>query len=295
MKTIGVLVLLLLASVHVFTQVLSSDQQNSTTVPASNHTITPTTAAKTTAAAASTSTTSPAATSTTQKVSAAPTATATPTPKATATATSAARVSPPALPDATSKTPDTLEHESLDTRSNHSESGNHSKTPTNSEALEHESLDTRSNHSESGNHSKTPTNSEEREAAEKLNTGKGPTTPASEPHQTTAPAVTQTHPNENDKGVGRHAGIDEKFSPKADKRLWWIVLPALLVGAAAAIVLKFKCKKIHDHTETIDTGTENASFQSRPESTKDGVMLLGVKSSDGDRACQIDFCENVEH
>ncbi|XP_039679130.1 endochitinase A-like isoform X2 [Perca fluviatilis] len=268
MKTIGVLVLLLLASVHVFTQVLSSDQQNSTTVPASNHTITPTTAAKTTAAAASTSTTSPAATSTTQKVSAAPTATATPTPKATATATSAARVSPPALPDATSKTPDTLEHESLDTRSNHSESGNHSKTPT---------------------------NSEEREAAEKLNTGKGPTTPASEPHQTTAPAVTQTHPNENDKGVGRHAGIDEKFSPKADKRLWWIVLPALLVGAAAAIVLKFKCKKIHDHTETIDTGTENASFQSRPESTKDGVMLLGVKSSDGDRACQIDFCENVEH
>ncbi|XP_039679131.1 endochitinase A-like isoform X3 [Perca fluviatilis] len=259
MKTIGVLVLLLLASVHVFTQVLSSDQQNSTTVPASNHTITPTTAAKTTAAAASTSTTSPAATSTTQKVSAAPTATATPTPKATATATSAARVSPPALPDATSKTPDTLEHESLDTRSNHSESGNHSKTPTNSEALEHESLDTRSNHSESGNHSKTPTNSEEREAAEKLNTGKGPTTPAS------------------------------------DKRLWWIVLPALLVGAAAAIVLKFKCKKIHDHTETIDTGTENASFQSRPESTKDGVMLLGVKSSDGDRACQIDFCENVEH
>ena len=27
-------------------------------------------------------------------------------------------------------------------------------------ALEHESLDTRSNHSESGNHSKTPTNSE---------------------------------------------------------------------------------------------------------------------------------------
>ncbi|XP_061619698.1 mucin-7-like isoform X2 [Phyllopteryx taeniolatus] len=67
-----------------------------------------------------------------------------------------------------------------------------------------------------------------------------------------------------------------------DKRLWWIVLPVLLVASAAFIILKFKCKKIHDHTETFDTGTENASFQSRPESTKDGVMLLGVKSSDGE-------------
>ncbi|XP_037539861.1 mucin-2 [Nematolebias whitei] len=68
----------------------------------------------------------------------------------------------------------------------------------------------------------------------------------------------------------------------SDKRLWWILLPAVLVVGAVAIVFKFKSKKVHDHTETLDTGTENASFQSRPESTKDGVMLLGVKSSGGE-------------
>lgn len=56
-------------------------------------------------------------------------------------------------------------------------------------------------------------------------------------------------------------------------------MPALLVTAAVGMVLRFKCKKVADHTDTVDTGTENASFQSRPESTKDGVMLLGVKSS----------------
>lgn len=56
-------------------------------------------------------------------------------------------------------------------------------------------------------------------------------------------------------------------------------MPVLLVAFALIIVLRFKCKKVADHTDTIDTGTENASFQSRPESTKDGVMLLGVKSS----------------
>lgn len=74
-------------------------------------------------------------------------------------------------------------------------------------------------------------------------------------------------------------GTKEKITTKSDKRLWWIVLPVLLVAFALIIVLRFKCKKVADHTDTIDTGTENASFQSRPESTKDGVMLLGVKSS----------------
>ncbi|KAI4905057.1 hypothetical protein NFI96_016035, partial [Prochilodus magdalenae] len=34
-------------------------------------------------------------------------------------------------------------------------------------------------------------------------------------------------------------------------------------------------------TETTDNGTENASFQ-RTESNKDGVMLLGVKTSGGE-------------
>lgn len=89
-------------------------------------------------------------------------------------------------------------------------------------------------------------------------------------------------PKENPRVAGPTTGSGEKETSKSDKRLWWILLPVVLVGAAAAIVLKFKCKKVHDHTETIDTGTENASFQSRPESTKDGVMLLGVKSSGGE-------------
>ncbi|KAJ4948629.1 hypothetical protein JOQ06_020162 [Pogonophryne albipinna] len=91
------------------------------------------------------------------------------------------------------------------------------------------------------------------------------------------------HQNETKQDAGSQTGKDLPEEPtKSDKRLWWIVLPVLLVAAAAFILLKFQCKKIHDHTETIDTGTENASFQSRPESTKDGVMLLGVKSSGGD-------------
>ncbi|XP_061619700.1 spore coat protein SP96-like isoform X4 [Phyllopteryx taeniolatus] len=87
-----------------------------------------------------------------------------------------------------------------------------------------------------------------------------------------------------EKSPGPQVGGGDKDAAEAatDKRLWWIVLPVLLVASAAFIILKFKCKKIHDHTETFDTGTENASFQSRPESTKDGVMLLGVKSSDGE-------------
>ncbi|XP_077445617.1 uncharacterized protein LOC144066145 [Stigmatopora argus] len=86
------------------------------------------------------------------------------------------------------------------------------------------------------------------------------------------------------KSPGPHIGGGDGASAKAatDKRLWWILLPVLLAASAAAIVLRFKCKKVHDHTETMDAGTENASFQSRPESTKDGVMLLGVKSSGGE-------------
>ncbi|XP_050931933.1 proteoglycan 4 isoform X2 [Lates calcarifer] len=88
--------------------------------------------------------------------------------------------------------------------------------------------------------------------------------------------------NDQGQGAGPQTGTDEKVSPKSDKRLWWILLPVILVAVAATIILKFKCKKVNDHTETIDTGTENASFQSRPESTKDGVMLLGVKSSSGE-------------
>ncbi|XP_063326209.1 mucin-2-like [Pelmatolapia mariae] len=78
---------------------------------------------------------------------------------------------------------------------------------------------------------------------------------------------------------GSQAGQTEEKS--ADKKLWWLVLPAILAVAAIAIVLKFKSKKVHNPTETVDTGTENASFQ-RAENSKDGVMLLGVKSSGGE-------------
>ncbi|XP_029609568.1 mucin-5AC isoform X2 [Salmo trutta] len=79
---------------------------------------------------------------------------------------------------------------------------------------------------------------------------------------------------------GHHAGDEEPETPKSNKKMLWILLPVLGVVVAAVIfVFKFKCMKVHDHTEAIDNGTENASFQSRSDSTKDGVMLLGVKSS----------------
>ncbi|XP_056884457.1 mucin-5AC-like isoform X10 [Takifugu flavidus] len=84
-----------------------------------------------------------------------------------------------------------------------------------------------------------------------------------------------------DSGAGSQTGSDRKTA-QPDKQLWWILLPGLLVAAAAAIYLKFRSKKVHGQTEIMETGMENASFQSRPESAKDGVMLLGVKSSAGD-------------
>ncbi|XP_065806906.1 putative uncharacterized protein DDB_G0290521 isoform X1 [Labrus bergylta] len=124
------------------------------------------------------------------------------------------------------------------------------------------------------------------ETTEKQKTGKGTTNTAPVSHQTVISSMMpHTEKGEaKEKGAGSQTGNGEKPPPpeKSDKRLWLILLPVFLVAAAAAIVLNFKCKKIHNHTETIDTGTENASFQSRPESTKDGVMLLGVKSSGGE-------------
>lgn len=97
----------------------------------------------------------------------------------------------------------------------------------------------------------------------------------------TQPTATQTSKGDTTKQKipGPPPGTNEKLTNKSDKRLWWLVLPVLLIAAVLTLVLRFKCRKVADHTDTIDTGTENASFQSRPESTKDGVMLLGVKSS----------------
>ncbi|XP_027894656.1 flocculation protein FLO11-like isoform X1 [Xiphophorus couchianus] len=97
---------------------------------------------------------------------------------------------------------------------------------------------------------------------------------------TTANAMTQNTEQKSSEWPEKEAS--EQKAAGSDKRLWWLLLPAGLVAGVAALFLKFKSKKIHDHTETIDTGTENASFQSRPESSKDGVMLLGVKSSGGE-------------
>ncbi|XP_029939634.1 testis-specific gene A8 protein-like isoform X2 [Salarias fasciatus] len=121
-------------------------------------------------------------------------------------------------------------------------------------------------------------------STEKQNAGAGPL--GSDSQQTQPPPGMSVAEGGQpaEKGAGSQPNSEEKAPPKSasDKRLWLILLPIFLVVAAAAIVIKFKSKKVHDHTETLDTGTENASFQSRPESTKDGVMLLGVKSSGGE-------------
>ncbi|XP_041738441.1 uncharacterized protein LOC121571170 isoform X1 [Coregonus clupeaformis] len=86
-----------------------------------------------------------------------------------------------------------------------------------------------------------------------------------------------------DQDAGQQARGEETEALKSNKNLLWILLPVLVVVVAAVIfLLNSKCMKDHDHTEITDNGTENASFQSRPDSGKDGVMLLGVKSSGGE-------------
>ncbi|XP_035375867.1 uncharacterized protein LOC118240131 isoform X1 [Electrophorus electricus] len=72
---------------------------------------------------------------------------------------------------------------------------------------------------------------------------------------------------DNSSGKGQHS----------DYNYLWLLL-ILVVIVAVIIYCKFKGVKIHHHPEMTDNGTENASFQ-RTESNKDGVMLLGVKTS----------------
>ncbi|XP_046708099.1 uncharacterized protein LOC124387661 isoform X6 [Silurus meridionalis] len=70
---------------------------------------------------------------------------------------------------------------------------------------------------------------------------------------------------------------------EADHKWVWIVLG---LSAVAIIVAGayWKCYKAQNHpVETMDHGTENASFQ-RTESNKDGVMLLGVKTGGEENA-----------
>ncbi|KAL7375733.1 hypothetical protein ABVT39_022597 [Epinephelus coioides] len=299
MKTIRLLVLVLLASVHVYTSdesVESGDQKNQ----------------QPTAAPAGTKLTSAPAAPVTP--TAAPRAGPTPTPKAAPTPaaptpaaptpaapTPAAQTHPvlsvTAAPDATSKSPDkkTEAPTPAPKTASPTTASNDHKTVT-AASLARMDNDTSINdtlkpRSPQTHHYPDPGNSSDstpvvltpgpHETIEKP--GKGAATPAPASHRTTTPPGMPHEIEENkDKSAGSPPGTEEKAPPKSDKRLWWILLPAVLVGVAAAIFLKFKCKKIHNHTETIDTGTENASFQSRPESTKDGVMLLGVKSSGGE-------------
>ncbi|KAG5845490.1 hypothetical protein ANANG_G00139690 [Anguilla anguilla] len=76
----------------------------------------------------------------------------------------------------------------------------------------------------------------------------------------------------------------DSMMPKSsgDKKMLWILLPVLGVLVAGVIFVLKKYTKGHGGTGTAENGTENASFQSRSESNKDGVMLLGVKTSEGE-------------
>ncbi|XP_067117997.1 uncharacterized protein [Osmerus mordax] len=99
---------------------------------------------------------------------------------------------------------------------------------------------------------------------------------------TTIPSTNLTGGLHNLNHSSTEEGPDKLKNPD-DKTLLWVLLPVLGVVVAAVIFfLKFKCMKVHDHTEMNDQEHENASYQSRPDSSKDGVMLLGVKSSGGE-------------
>ncbi|XP_024229447.1 cell wall protein DAN4 isoform X2 [Oncorhynchus tshawytscha] len=102
-------------------------------------------------------------------------------------------------------------------------------------------------------------------------------------NKTTISDLTKKLPGSEAENTDQDRVKDNKNTDHVDKNLLWILLPVLaLVGAAVVALLKSKCMKDHDHTEITDNGTENASFQSRPDNAKDGVMLLGVKSSGGE-------------
>lgn len=264
MKTIRVLVLLLLASVHVFTPVSSEGSDETTKKPTTPSA--PTEKPQTTATSASTQAATLATT---------PTTTGATIIKSTAKAVSPAITTvnqassiPPASSDQTTvSTPPPAKGQTNITQprsSNHTNPGNHSD--------------------EQENVLPGPDDTDPAQGSNDTTTNAtGPEGPKTSPPPSTSPSkVGNGNEMAKEKGAGSQTGSDEKAPPKSDKRLWLILLPVLLVGAAAAIILKFKYKKAHDHTETIDSGTENASFQSRPESTKDGVMLLGVKSSGGE-------------
>ncbi|XP_037613900.1 flocculation protein FLO11-like isoform X2 [Sebastes umbrosus] len=294
MKTIRVLVLLLLASVHVFTPVSSDDTVAPLTTPDPKLTTSSAASVKTpTAAQNATSTVVPNATPTVATAAPAPAPAASTVPAATTPApaqasTTLAHVPSTATRDANSKpngagerqvsTPaPTMTASTTAASADQKVATSTSLVVTQTDAEKNDSLRPRSHGQQLS--LPDPENSSLVETTEPRGTISPPPAPSGPKGTPQQPGIK----NNDTKGAGPQTGNDEKVPPKSDKRLWWIVLPALLVAGAAAIVLKFKCKKMHDHTETIDNGTENASFQSRTETSKDGVMLLGVKSSAGEQ------------
>ncbi|XP_035479951.1 dextranase isoform X5 [Scophthalmus maximus] len=275
MKTTRVLLVLLLASAHVSTAV-SSDQPDNTGNKTQEQGTAQTTAETTTVSRAGSNmtggqkqevTSEPAAKTTTgQPWSPARTTVKPTSPPASTPDHKDVTTASPAVPQTDEKA---LRNDTWKPRSPHTPSpSNHSETPL-EPALEGETSHT----PDSSSHSETEIT---QTPLERVDDNRTKETKPDKGTSTQAPVIPQLKKEKaKEKGIGSQTG---------DKRLWWILLPVLLVGAAAAIVLKFKSKKLNDHTETIDTGTENASFQSRPESTKDGVMLLGVKSSGGEES-----------
>ncbi|XP_035283227.1 mucin-2-like isoform X3 [Anguilla anguilla] len=113
------------------------------------------------------------------------------------------------------------------------------------------------------------------------------TTITSKPKETgptTAGPKSSKAPNTTVAISGTPAPKPDVPMPKSsgDKKMLWILLPVLGVLVAGVIFVLKKYTKGHGHTGTAENGTENASFQSRSESNKDGVMLLGVKTSEGE-------------
>ncbi|XP_037400756.1 putative protein TPRXL isoform X11 [Pygocentrus nattereri] len=84
-----------------------------------------------------------------------------------------------------------------------------------------------------------------------------------------------SNPDEGRENVGT-SGPSTSSPSTSNMKYFWLLLLVGVAGVCAFIYIR--CKKKSPRAETTDSGTENASFQ-RTESNKDGVMLLGVKSS----------------
>uniref|UniRef100_A0A1A7XMR6 Uncharacterized protein n=2 Tax=Iconisemion striatum TaxID=60296 RepID=A0A1A7XMR6_9TELE len=244
MEFIRVLVLLLLTSVHIFTPVLSSEPEQETRSTTITEQPQVSVAALTTKSLDQTEPSTPAAPTPSQRVTLSSQTSRTTTSHFTKDVSSVPAATVKTLLPTTASTP----NPSVTTMLTANQTTKENLTTNIEKPQDHKNM--------------TATNAD---------SGSDTSGQVTESHNTIQILSQSNEKEEKPQPPQKHAG--------ADKRLWWIVLPALLVVGVIAIVFKFKSKKVHDHSETIDTGTENASFQSRPESTKDGVMLLGVKSS----------------